>query len=1121
MRALGWGRAVDVEEFIAKWENCPGHERATYAVFLTELCGVLGVEAPGPNEDYRFDASVTGGAEAGGTGFVDLYKRGCFILEAKQSKVCELPVLPGLEDVPTAPSGAKYDDLMRRAFRQARRYAQSLTQPPWPPFIIVLDVGRAFELYFDYGGNGRDYRFFPDRLSYRLPLRMLASDAIVGDTHKSAIGLLKAIWTDPKSIDPRSHSADVTRQVAASLAQVSKDLEEGTRIRSKLTTEREKAEEIEEAALFLMRILFCMFAEDVGLLPEGKFKEFLRRSEANDTLFEEGLRDLWLKMGAANIEPRFAHAVESMVKYFNGGLFKDSPRTFQLSSIDIHHLYEAARQNWKRVEPAIFGTLLEQALSAEDRAKLGAHYTPRPYVETLVRATIMDVLEAEWAAVEEEIGILQSSPERGGGPPKAVEGSTPPESAPPSAPGELPPPRSGEDLALATSFHDRLSTIRVLDPACGTGNFLYVSMELMQALEARVIETIQTLGGHAEPKVGPHQFYGLEKNPRAAKIAELVLWIGWLRNRLHDDPDSVPQPVLAESANINFGRHGGYDAVLRMNDLGQPDLENPTIPAWPEAEFIVGNPPFIGGKGTGIRSVLGDDYTEALWKANPRVPASADFVMQWWDRAAHTLVAKDSPMLRFGFVTTNSITQEFSRRVIANYLASPLVGEVGGGPAASAAEKNSSDPSEDSPAPQTRRAPTQPSPRGGGLALVMAIPDHPWTKATKDAAAVRIAMTVAERGDHEGELREVTKEIGLATDQPEISLTSMRGRVNADLTTGADVTSTKPLKANEGLSCNGMMLAGQGFKLMESKARLLASEEGSDVSGVLKGYIGGSELLNGWKRQSVIDFCGLTEEEARHEYPVLYQHVLATIKPDREKSRDSAFKEKWWLFGRVRPELRSFISELDRYIATTETSKHRVFQFVQSNILPDHMVVAFGSDDAFHLGVLQSKIHLEWTLRTGGWLGFGNDNRYSKSKVFDPFPFPDPTPEQRAKIADLAEELDATRKAALAETDKLTMTELYNLREKLRSGAPMDEKEQRRATKARAAIVNRLHEQLDEAVADAYAWGEEWRAGTLGPSEIVARLVALNHERAAEEKAGKVRWLRPEYQEPRFGSKKV
>jgi len=1082
---------VTVEELISKWQGTPGGaEKKNFPLFIGDLCKVLGV--PPPNEpaaggvlgSYEYEAPVPKGSfrslDAGGA--VDLYKRGCFIMEAKQSYL--KPEQVGLdldEDArPRAPSGARYDKLMRDARNQAENYAKNLpASEPVAPFLIVCDIGRAFEIYHDAAGNGRGYAFFPDKQSYRIELADLASNRKLKGVDGTPLEMLRAIWTDPKSIDPRFKSADVTRTVAARLASVSQYIEEGIRARSGRLSEREKAEEIEEAALFLMRILFCMFAEDIGLLPKDKFKEFLKRAESNDKLFENQLADLWVKMGAPNIEPRFAHAVEDYVKYFNGGLFSETARTYPLGGFVIHDLYEAARQNWRKVEPAIFGTLLEQALTPAERAKLGAHYTPRPYVETLVRATVMDVLEAEWAEVEE----------------------------------------SGEEglLERARDFHDRLSAIRVLDPACGTGNFLYVAMELMQALEARVIETIQTLGGDAEPKVGPHQFYGLEKNPRAAKIAELVLWIGWLRNRLHDDPDSIPQPVLAESANINFGRHGGYDAVLKMNELGQPDLEHPMIPDWPEAEFIVGNPPFIG-KGGLMRAHLGDDYVEALQKANPRVPASADFVMQWWDRAAHTLVAKDSPLIRFGFVTTNSITQEFSRRVIANYL-SPLP-SAGEGASRSEAGEGATERDAKPPHPPLASQRVPPSPaRGEGLSLVMAIPDHPWTKATKDAAAVRIAMTVAERGNHEGELREVVKEIGLATDEPKIELSRTHARINADLTAGADVTSAFALKANAGLSCNGMMLAGQGFKVPEAQAKSLTAEEGKDVSAVLRGYIGGSELLNRWKRQSVIDFCGLSEEQARRDYPVLYQHVLTHVKPERDLNRRAALKSRWWVFGEPRKTFRPALAGLERYIATTETSKHRVFQFIASDILPDHMVVAIGSDNAFHLGVLQSKIHLEWTLRTGGWLGFGNDNRYSKSKVFDPFPFPDATPEQRAAIAELAEELDATRKAALAETDKLTMTELYNLREKLRSGAPMDDKEQRRATKARAAIVNRLHEQLDQAVADAYGWGEEWRAGTLGPSEIVARLVALNHERAAEEKAGQIRWLRPDYQEPRFGKK--
>jgi hypothetical protein len=611
-------------------------------------------------------------------------------------------------------------------------------------------------------------------------------------------------------------------------------------------------------------------------------------------------------------------------------------------------------------------------------------------------------------------------------------------------------------------------------------------MELMQALEARVIETIQTLGGNAEPKVGPHQFYGLEKNPRAAKIAELVLWIGWLRNRLHDDPDSIPKPVLAETANINFGKHGGYDAVLKMNELGQADLENPMIPAWPEVEFIVGNPPFIGGKD--IRDRLGSDYAEALWKANPRVAGSADFVMQWWDRAAHTLLAKHSPLIRFGFVTTNSITQEFSRRVISTYL-------------------------------------------DGSLSLAMAIPDHPWTKATKDAAAVRIAMTVTERGEQEGELREVTKEIGVASDEPKIELASSHARINADLSIGVDVNSADRLKANEGLASPGVKLHGDGFIVTPQKARELGLGRRTGLENHIRPYVNGRDLLQHSRRVMVIDLFGLTETQVRQRFPEVYEHLLSHVwdyqewnakkkqfePAGRKYNNRETYVKNWWIFGEPRSELRPALQGLSRYVATVETSKYRVFQFLAAEILPDNMVLAIGSGDAFHLGILQSKIHVDWALKVGGTLE--DRPRYTKQKVFDPFPFPDPSPKQRTRIAELAEELDLTRRAALAETENLTMTALYNLRERVRSGAEMDEKEQRLATKARAAIVNRLHEQLDQTVADAYGWGEEWSAGTLGPSEIVARLVALNHERAAEEKKGEIRWLRPEYQAPRFGKK--
>ena len=383
-------------------------------------------------------------------------------------------------------------------------------------------------------------------------------------------------------------------------------------------------------------------------------------------------------------------------------------------------------------------------------------------------------------------------------------------------------------------------------------------------------------------------------------------------------------------------------------------------------------------------------------------------------------------------------------------------------------------------------------------------------------------MTVAERGTHEGELREIVRKSKLESDQPELSLTSMIGLINANLPAGTDVASAKPLLANEGLSSRGVGLFGAGFLVTSATAKELGLASREGLENYIRAYRHGRDLQQVPRNLMAIDLFGLSEKEIRTRFPEVYSHLLLRVKPERDKNPRKTRRENWWLFGEQAPAFRAYSLGLNRYIATVETSKHRTFQFLDATILPDNMLVAIGSDDAFHLGTLQSGMHLHWTYANCALLGvasFEQGHRYTKTKIFDPFPFPDPTPEKRAVIAELAEELDATRKLAIAETDKLTMTELYNLRAKLRSGEPMDDKDQRRATKARAAIVDRLHEQLDQAVADAYGWGEEWVAGALGPSEIVARLVALNHERAAEEAKGKIRWLRPDYQIPRFAPK--
>jgi hypothetical protein len=1031
---------MTVSDFIAKWAGVTGGaERANLPQFINDMCQALGLPLPGVAEggvlsDYQFEGPVQGGGAGGNTGAIDLYKRGCFVLEAKQSKLSEAQKAQAqlfdiAEAAPVSPSGARYDKLMRDALAQAKRYAVNLpADHPWPPFLIVCDVGRAFELYFDWSGNGRGYGQFPDQQSYRLELHRFAEPEVQA--------IIRAIWTDPASIDPRAKSAEVSRDVAKRLAEVSKWLEGIQRLRTSEASDSERSLAIEETALFLMRIVFCMFAEDVGLLPKESFRTFLARAVENEAAFEPELRALWTVMGRPGGE-RYASAIGGEVRYFNGGLFA-SAKTYGLSKSDRGELLEAAKADWRKVEPAIFGTLLEQALTPSERAKLGAHYTPRPYVERLVQATIMDVLEAEWDAIQ--------NPEGEG---------------------------AAMTLEAAQAFHDRLCALRILDPACGTGNFLYVAMENLMRLESDVIEVIRQLGGVAEPCVGPNQFLGLELNPRAAVIAELVLWIGWLRWRMANDPAAAPEPVLKQFGNINFGgtktKPGdGYDAALHRKPTGEPDTENPMIPDWPEADFIIGNPPFIGGKD--IRSSLGGDYAEALWKANPRVPKSADFVMQWWDRAAHILAAKDSPLIRFGFVTTNSITQTFSRRVIESYL------------------------------------------EGGKVSLLLAIPDHPWTKASRDAAAVRIAMTVAARGEAEGRLVEIVGEAALDTDKPVLVEAGTNGRINPALTLGADTASVIGLHANEGISSRGVALHGAGFIVTVSEAEKLGLGKRDSLEAYIRPYRHGRDLLQFPRGVMVIDLYGLSEKDVRQRFPEVYEHLLRTVKPERDSNRRKTRKENWWLFGELAPAFRDYVHGLSKYIATVETAKHRLFQFLEAEILPDNMLVAIGSDDSFVLGTLSSRQHVAWALGIGGTLE--DRPRYNKSQIFDPFPFPDATPEQRAAIGDLAEELDETRKAALAEVPRLTMTEIYNLRDRQRSGQLADLTEVERAKAARVGIIDRLHQQIDAEVAAAYGWPAD-----LPPAEIVARLVALNAERAAEEKAGKVRWLRPDYQIPRFGAK--
>ncbi|WP_245823380.1 type IIL restriction-modification enzyme MmeI [Antarctobacter heliothermus] len=285
--------------------------------------------------------------------------------------------------------------------------------------------------------------------------------------------------------------------------------------------------------------------------------------------------------------------------------------------------------------------------------------------------------------------------------------------------------------------------------------------------------------------------------------------------------------------------------------------------------------------------------------------------------------------------------------------------------------------------------------------------------------------------------------------------------------------------------------------------------QGGASKGILRPYCNGKELLSGSLERLVIDAHPRREEELKREAPEVYQWLLDTVKPHRDANRDKDLREKWWLHRRNNLDLRNAQKGLQRMIATVLTSKHRWFTFLPTSVLPDQTIVAIGIQSADALAVLSSNHHLKWALAAGGWLGVGNDPRYTKSRCFDPFPFPDLTDPQKTGLSALGEDLDAHRKRQQAAHPKLTLTQMYNVLEKLRAGEVIEGKDKDIYDRGLIGMLRDLHDQIDAAVAEAYGWPED-----LSDEDILLRLVALNKTRAEEEAGGQIRWLRPDYQNP-------
>lgn len=1053
-------------DFISRWKDTGGSEHANYQLFVIELTDLLGVERPNPASDddthdnYRFERPVTfTHTEKRSTGFIDVYRGGHFVLETKQGvnqkKNRKADLATGTPERKQKRSGhglrgtAAWDDTMLKARNQADNYARAVSKEDgWPPFIMVVDVGHVIELYADFTRQGQGYNQFPDGTRYRIFLDDLAKE--------ETQALLQKIWTDPFALDPSLKAAEVTRDIAAHLAELGKSFEE-------------QGHESERVARFLMRCLFSMFAEDVELIPRDSFKELLKKLRSHPEHSRPALEGLWSTMNTGG----FSQVLTQDLKRFNGGLFKEA-EALPLNILQLDLLIEAANADWKQVEPAIFGTLLERALDKRQRHKLGAHYTPRAYVERLVIPTIVEPLREDWRDVQTAVQRLSEDG------------------------------RQPDALKLLRDFHARLCAIRVLDPACGSGNFLYVALEMMKRLEGEVTALLHDLGDTKSLiTVDPHQFLGLELNPWAASVAELVLWIGYLQWHFKTYGIAAPsEPVLRDFKNIK-----NLDAVLdwesrtpRVDEDGRPvtrwdgittvlhrvtgdevpdvtarvqvyDYVNPKVPKWPEADYIVGNPPFIGK--LKMREDLGDGYVEALRAAYPKVPDSADFVMYWWEKAALAARAYDAKKgkgtRRFGLITTNSLRQAYNRRVLEPHL-------------------------------NDLKKP---------LSIVYAVPDHPWVDALL-GAAVRISMTVAGIGRREGVLAVVATEEKERREAEgrQVTFDLFEGKVLANLQIGPDVTSAKALAANLGLVTPGVYPHSDGMVVNRDVAERINPSD-KLPNPLLRQYCIGKELLAGKLDRYVIDAHQLTDKDLLRDAPEVYQWLTDKVKPHRDANRDKDLREKWWLHRRNNLDLRNAQQGITRFIGTVLTAKHRTFTFLPTTVLPDQTIVAIALEGGDILSILSSRYHVQWALAAGGWLGVGNDPRYTKSRCFDPFPFPDLTEKEELKkrLVALGEKLDSHRKAQQAKHPKLTLTQMYNVLEKVRTNKAFKGKDKDIYDKALVAVLKTIHDDIDLAVAEAY----EWPAG-ISDKEALMQLVALNKQRLAEEGRGQVRWLRPKFQ---------
>ena len=946
-------------------------ERSASQSHFNDLCQLLGVIDPitaDPKGDF-FTFEKGASKSSGGEGWADVWKENCFGWEYK---------------------GKRKD--LDAALAQLQQYALALDNPP---LLIVSDMDQI-----------RIHTNWTNTVHKTYTIKL---DDLTDATHRDT---LRHAFTAPERLKPEKTRQLLTEEAAEQFAKIAQRL-------------RDRKHNAEEVAHFVNRLVFCMFAEDVELLPNKMFERMLRHCEQKPADFEQHARMLFGAMKAGGM------VGFEKVDWFNGGLF-DSDHAFPLLKPDIEDLLKAAKLDWSDVDPSILGTLFERGLDPDKRSQLGAHYTDREKIMMIVNPVIVEPLLGEWAEVKTKIvDLLESAPKATKT--KLLKGAELTASTKAKAAAEK----------LHQTFLEKLKAFRVLDPACGSGNFLYISLLELKNIEHRVNLEAEALGlTRGFPSIGPEAVLGIELNAYAAELARVSVWIGEIQWMRRNGFEAARNPILRTLSNIE-----NRDAIIATDGWSTE---------WPTVDVILGNPPYLGAKLMKRKLGLAETLAiRALYEGT--LPYFTDLVCYWFENALSMLKLERTK--RVGFVATNSIRKNTNLPVMKRIV-------------------------------ETTR-------------IFNSWSEQKWIIA---GAAVDVSLICFGQSDQS---------------------TMLNGEnvlgINPDLTTGLDLTRAQPLHENTDGAFLGIQKSGP-FDVAGVVAREWLQEpsnpNGYRNSSVLKPYWNGDDLTGRTRDYWFIDLpLGLNESEASL-FASPFNYIASCLDEDGKTVKQLRIElgeragPRWWEPHWPRPEMRLRIAKIERYIVTPETAQHRIFVWLRLPILPDKNLIIIPRDDDTFFGLLQSRFHELWSLRKGSDLQ--DRPRYTHTSTFATFPFPEGlTPnipaasyaaDPRAiKIATAASRLNELREnwlnpadlvkrvpevvpgypdrilpvneAAALELKNRTLTKLYN---------------------ARPAWLGNAHKALDEAVAEAYGWGDDWRASKLTEDEILARLFKLNQTRSSK-----------------------